>query len=117
MGCWTMSDKVAERFGLKIIDTVNNKFRGQMTIGPDMVNSQNICHGGVIFSFAQSTLEAFKTSTTAGDRQWHYSIVFLNSGKPGDEITAEVSAPGENVYDVTVRRTDGTVLAEMRANG
>ena len=112
-----MPDKVAERFGLKIINPANDKFRGQMTIGPDMVNSLNICHGGVIFSFAQSTLEAFKPSVTAGDRQWQYSIVFLNSGRPGDEITAEVSSPGENVYDVTVRRADGAVLAELRANG
>lgn len=112
-----MSDKVAERFGLKIIDAVNDKFRAQMTIGSDMVNSLNICHGGVIFSFAQSTLEAFWPLISAGDRLRQYSVVFLNSCKPGDEITAEASSPTENVYDVTVRRADGAVLAEIRANG
>lgn len=100
---------------MKIIEAGNGGRRGHMTIAADMVNSVNICHGGVIFSFAQSTLAALEPSVGAADKYWKYSITFLNSSKPGDEITAEVSSPATTVFDVTVKRNDGVILAEMRA--
>ena len=83
-----------------------------------MVNGHRICHGGYVFLLADTAF-AFACNTygdvtvAAG-----CDIVFAVSAHEGDELTAEAverARFGRNgIYDVTVRRADGELIAEMR---
>jgi acyl-CoA thioesterase len=75
-------------------------------------------HGGYVFLLADTAF-AFacnsygeRTVAAGGD------IVFLDPARAGDVLTAEAVERARvgrsGVYDVTVRRADGSVVAEMR---
>ncbi len=81
-------------------------------------NGHDICHGGVIFSLADSAFAFACNSYNKLAVAQHNTISFIAPGVLGDVLTAtarEVSLRGRNgIYDVSVTRGDGTVIAEMR---
>jgi acyl-CoA thioesterase len=83
-----------------------------------MVNGHGIAHGGYVFlladtafAFACNTYDQ-RTVAAGGD------IVFVDAARAGDALVAEaverVRRGRSGVYDITVRRADGSVVAEMR---
>ncbi len=88
-----------------------------LTVEPHHTNGHKICHGGFIFTLADS---AFAFACNSHNRMavaQHNTISFLRPGKLGATLVAtaaEVSLAGRSgIYDVTVR--DGeTVIAEFR---
>jgi acyl-CoA thioesterase len=89
-----------------------------MTVAASMVNGHGICHGGFIFTLADS---AFAFACNSYDRvtvAQHCEITFLVAGRVGDRLTADARerhrAGRSGLYDVTVTRDDGTAIAEFR---
>jgi acyl-CoA thioesterase len=89
-----------------------------MTVTDAMVNGHNICHGGFIFTLADS---AFAFACNTYNRRalaQHCTITFLSPGKLGDRLIAKGierhRAGRSGLYDITVTREDGTVIAELR---
>jgi len=82
------------------------------------LNGHSICHGGYIFTLADSAFAFACNSYNQVTLAQHNSITYLAPGKLGDRLTAtaqEMSRTGRSgVYDVTVRRDDGTVVALFR---
>ena len=89
-----------------------------LTVEKHHTNGHNICHGGVIFSLADSAFAFACNSHNTPSVAQHNTISFVAPGRLGDALTAtarEVSLVGRNgIYDVQVARQDGTVIAEMR---
>ena len=89
-----------------------------MQVRPDMLNGHGICHGGFIFTLADSTFafacNSYNQNTLAQQNQ----ITYLAPGLPGERLTAaatEVSRTGRSgVYDVTVTGEDGRTVALFR---
>ncbi|MBM2620608.1 hydroxyphenylacetyl-CoA thioesterase PaaI [Actinoplanes sp. LDG1-06] len=89
-----------------------------MVVRDDMLNGYELVHGGLLASLADSAFavacNTYGEITVAAG----FDITFLESGKAGDELTAhavERARRGRSgLYDVTVTRQDGTVLAEFR---
>jgi len=89
-----------------------------MTVRADMVNGHDLCHGGLIATLADSAFalacNSHGTATVAGG----FDITFLEPARGGDVLIAtadERAVRGRSgVYDVTIRREDGTVVAEFR---
>ncbi|MDJ0824054.1 MAG: hydroxyphenylacetyl-CoA thioesterase PaaI [Rhodobacter sp.] len=81
-------------------------------------NGHDICHGGVIFTLADSAFAFACNSYNQVAVAQHNMISFTEPGHLGDDLTAtarEVSLRGKSgLYDVRVARGDGTVIAEMR---
>ena len=83
-----------------------------------MVNGHGIVHGGLVASLADSAFAV--ACNTYGDVTVAAGcdIVFAAPARAGDELVAEAverSRFGRNgIYDVTVRRADGELIAEMR---
>lgn len=83
-----------------------------------MVNGHRICHGGYVFLLADTAFSfacnTYGEVTVAAG----CDIVFAVSAHEGDELTAEAverARFGRNgIYDVTVRRAGGELIAEMR---
>jgi len=91
-----------------------------LTVRPEMVNGHGICHGGFIFTLADSAF-AFACNSH-GDRAvaQHNAITFVRPGRLGETLTAtaeeRVTAGRSGIYDVRVTGSDGTIVAEMRGH-
>ena len=90
----------------------------KLTVRKHHTNGHNICHGGIIFSLADSAFAFACNSYNKLVVAQHNTISFIKPGNLGDELTAtarEISLTGRNgIYDVQVTRADGSVVAEMR---
>ena len=90
----------------------------RMRVREAMLNGHNICHGGLIFTLADSTF-AFacnsrnKVTVAAG-----CSIEFLKPGQLGDVLTCEgveqLLQGRHGVYDMKVTNQRGEVVAMFR---
>ncbi len=113
-------DKATHGLGIVLDDVGPGTARMSMTVRPDMVNGHGICHGGFIFTLADSTF-AFACNAY-GDRAvaHHNEITFVRPGRLGETLTAtaeeRVRAGRSGIYDVRVTGADGAVVAEMRGH-
>ena len=91
-----------------------------MTIRPEMTNGHGICHGGFIFSLADSAFAFACNSYNQRTVAQHCAVTFLRPGRRGDTLTAhavERNRSGRSgIYDVTVRDGQGEVVAEFRGH-
>ena len=89
-----------------------------MTVRPDMVNGHHICHGGLIFTLADSTFAFACNSYNRVTVAAGCSIEYLAPARLGDRLTAtgqERSLSGRSgVYDIQVTNQDGTLIALFR---
>lgn len=100
-------DRAAQALGLKIVRVEPGASLLTMVVRSDMVNGHHICHGGMIFSLADT---AFAYACNSYNRNTVASachIDFLAPAKEGETLEAEAverSASGRTgVYDITVR--------------
>lgn len=93
--------------------------RARMPVTATMVNGHAICHGGYIFTLADS---AFALACNAGGRLTVAAgadVTFVAAGRLGDVLVAdarELAAYGRSgITDVSVtRESDGALVAEFR---
>ncbi|GAB3192418.1 hydroxyphenylacetyl-CoA thioesterase PaaI [Hydrogenophaga aquatica] len=89
-----------------------------MTVRPDMVNGHHICHGGLIFTLADSAFAYACNSHNHNTVASACHIDFLAPAREGDVLEAEAverSAAGRTgVYDITVRVRGGRTVALFR---
>ena len=111
-------DRASQSLGMRILEVRPGYARLAMKIREDMVNGHQICHGGLIFTLADSAF-AFACNTydlvtvaAAG------TIEFLLAGRLGDELTATAEERTRSkrigVYDVSVHNQRGECVALFR---
>jgi acyl-CoA thioesterase len=111
-------DAASRALGIELDGVAPGRATARMTVTERMVNGHGIAHGGYVFlladtafAFACNTYDQ-RTVAAGGD------IVFVDAARAGDALVAEaverVRQGRSGVYDVTVRRADGSVVAEMR---
>ncbi|MEZ5651522.1 MAG: hydroxyphenylacetyl-CoA thioesterase PaaI [Burkholderiaceae bacterium] len=111
-------DHASQALGMEIQRIGPGTAEIAMTIRTDMVNGLGVAHGGFIFLLADSTFafacNSYNQRTVAAGAEIH----FLAPAHEGDRLTAvcqEVHRGGRSgIYDVTVRRQDGTRVAVFR---
>jgi acyl-CoA thioesterase len=85
-----------------------------------MMNGHGICHGGFIFTLADSTFAFACNSYDQRTVAQHCAVTFLRPGLRGQRLTAhavERSRTGRSgIYDITVRDDQGEVIAEFRGH-
>ncbi len=89
-----------------------------MRVRDDMINGHGTCHGGMIFSLADSAFafacNSYNLTTVAASAQ----ISFVRAARAGDHLTAtchEQFREGRNgIYDTTVRDQNGELIALFR---
>jgi phenylacetic acid degradation protein PaaD len=113
-----LADLASQSLGIEIIDVAPGGVQIAMTVRSDMVNGLGLCHGGIIFAFADSAF-AFACNSY-GDPMVAAgaNIEFLAPTPRGERLTAtatEVSRSARHgIYDVTVTAASGAVLAHFR---
>lgn len=111
-------DRASQNLGMKITHIAPGEATLTMPITEAMTNGHDNCHGGYIFTLADSAF-AFACNTynavTVGQQ---VSINYLFPAKLGDMLTAtarEASrARRSGVYDVTITNQDGRQVALFR---
>jgi acyl-CoA thioesterase len=100
-------DRAAQALGIEIVRVAPGRALATMMVRRDMVNGLAICHGGLIFSLADTAFayacNTYNRNTVAAACH----IDFLNPAKEGETLAAaavERALSGRTgVYDVTVR--------------
>ena len=111
-------DQATKALRISIDEVGPGRATARMRVTADMTNGHGIAHGGYIFLLADTAFayacNSYGPVTVAQGGQ----ITFLLPAREGDELTASaaerVRMKRNGVYDVSVRRADGTVLAEFR---
>ncbi|MCZ7657580.1 MAG: hydroxyphenylacetyl-CoA thioesterase PaaI [Xanthobacteraceae bacterium] len=113
-------DSASRGLGMRLLAVAPGCADLAMTVTETMVNGHRICHGGFIFTLADS---AFAYACNTHDQRTvaqHCAVTFLAPGSLGDVLTAravERQRVGRSgIYDITVTRQDGAVIAEFRGH-
>ena len=113
-------DHASQWAGMSVVSVAEGRAVLQLTVARHHCNGHGICHGGVIFMLADSAFAFACNSRNQATVAQHNLISFLAPGRLGDRLTAsarEVSRKGRSgIYDVTITREDGTVIAEFRGH-
>jgi acyl-CoA thioesterase len=111
-------DRTAQALGITVEAIGPGSAVCRMGVRDDMLNGHATCHGGLIFTLADT---AFAYACNAGNRATvalTCQVTFIAPARQGDVLTArahEQSRTGRTgVYDVEVRRADGRVVALFR---
>jgi len=111
-------DAASQCLGITISDVGPGTATATMVVRPDMVNGHGICHGGYVFTLADTAF-AFACNTY-GERTVAAGadIAFLEPVPAGETLTAAAverwRRGRSGIYDVTIRSDDGTIVAEFR---
>lgn len=113
-------DQASRGLGMELISVGPGRAELAMTVTDRMVNGHKICHGGFIFTLADSTFAFACNTYNQRTVAQQCAVTFITAGKLGDRLTArgvEVNRRGRSgIYDITVTRDDGTVIAEFRGH-
>ena len=111
-------DRAAQALGIKIDRVQPGASLLTMMVRSDMVNGHHICHGGMIFSLADTAFAYACNSYNKNTVASACHIDFLAPAKEGETLEAEAveqSAAGRTgVYDITVRNNHGKTIALFR---
>ena len=112
------ADQASRAMGMAIIAVSAGCATMQMTVRADMVNGHQTCHGGIIFTLADSAFAFACNNRNLLTVASGCSIEFLAPAYAGDILTAEareVALRGRTgVYDVAISNQTGTVIAAFR---
>jgi len=112
------ADRASQNLGLEILEVAPGSVRLRLLVRPEMVNGHGLCHGGFIFTLADSAFAFACNSYGEPMVAAGASIEFLAPTPAGQSLTAlatEVSRGARHgVYDVRVATTSGETVALFR---
>jgi acyl-CoA thioesterase len=111
-------DRASQALGMRVVEVRPGYARLVMQVRADMVNGHQLCHGGLIFTLADSAF-AFACNTydlvTVASAA---TVEFLLSARLGDELTAIAEERSRSkrtgIYDVAVSNQRGECVALFR---
>jgi acyl-CoA thioesterase len=114
------ADRASRGLGMRLDDVAPGRARLSMTVTEAMANGHGICHGGFIFSLADSAV-AFASNQRGGAAvAQHAAISFIRPGRVGEILVAEaverMRAGRSGMYDVRISTAGGELVAEFRGH-
>jgi acyl-CoA thioesterase len=111
-------DLASQKFGMRILEVKPGCAKVAMTVRPDMVNGHAVCHGGLVFTLADSAFafacNSYNDNTVAAGA----SIDYLIPARLGDELTAQAQelwrSRRSGIYEITVTNQRGERVALFR---
>jgi acyl-CoA thioesterase len=127
-----VQDEASRALGMALEEIAPGRARMRMTVRDDMINGHDLCHGGLIFAFADSAFafacNARNQVTVAAGAEIH----FISPASKGETLIAaaheRAGAGRSGIYDVEVtdaatgrlvalfrgraHRLQGTIVAE-----
>jgi len=114
------NDAASQGLGIILERVSPGEADASLTVEDKHLNGHRICHGGFIFTLADTAFAfACNTYNQAAVAQQN-SITFTHSGRPGAKLMAfakEVSRQGRSgIYDVNVVDDEGVTIAHFRGH-
>lgn len=113
-------DRASSGLGMRLESVAAGHAVISMRVTEAMVNGHGMCHGGFIFTLADSAF-AFACNSY-GERvvAQQAQITFLRPGRLGEQLRADATertrSGRSGIYDVRVIGDDDTVVAEFRGH-
>jgi acyl-CoA thioesterase len=111
-------DMASHALGIRIVDTAPGRATVAMRVRADMVNGHRVCHGGLVFTLADTGFAFACNSYGPNTLAAAGSIDFLAPAREGDELTATASelwrSGRSGLYQVEVTNQDGERIALFR---
>jgi len=112
------ADTCSRALGMELAEVRPGYARMRMTVRPDFLNGHQICHGGLIFTLADSTFAFACNSYNVNTVAAGCSIEYLRPVHGGDVLTAEAIEQTLNgrhgIYDIRVTNQAGDTVAMFR---
>ena len=112
------NDSASQGMGMRIESIAPGRAVLSMNVEERHTNGHKICHGGFIFTLADSAFAFACNSYNKSTVAQQCTINFLAPAGLGDHLTAdarEIHLAGRSgIYDITVTNQSGTRIAEFR---
>ena len=113
-------DRASKALGMTIEKIAPGEAMLSMTVRADMTNGHGICHGGFIFTLADSTFAFACNTYDQRTVAQQCAVTFIEPVREGEALTAHAiernRAGRGGIYDVTVRDSGNNVVAEFRGH-
>ncbi len=111
-------DTASRALGIELLEAAPGSVRVAMTVRDDMVNGHGICHGGIVFTLADSAFAFACNSHGEPMVAAGASIEFLAPIPRGARLIATATETSRTarggIYDVVVAKETGEPLAHFR---
>lgn len=112
------SDAATRGLNMEVTHVAEGTATLSMLIKPNMLNGHKTCHGGYLFTLADSAFAFACNSRNHVTVAAGCSIEFLSPGREGDVITATATEQSLNgrtgIYDARLTNQHGQVIALFR---
>ena len=112
------TDACSKSLGLELIEVRPGYACMQMDVRDEFLNGHGTCHGGLIFTLADSTFAFACNSHNINAVAAGCSIEFLRPVMRGERLTAEATEQSltgrTGIYDIRVTNHDGETVAMFR---
>jgi acyl-CoA thioesterase len=112
-------DRASRGLGIAVEAIAAGHARVAMTVTEAMTNGHGNCHGGFIFTLADSAFGLASNTYNQHSVAQHCAISFLRPARLGDRLVAEAverfREHRQGIYDIRVLRA-GEVIAEFRGH-
>ena len=112
--------RASRGLGMHLDAVAPGRARLSMAISESMANGHGICHGGFIFSLADSAMAFASNQNGDAAVAQHATITFVRPGRVGETLVAEaverMRAGRSGMYDVRVTTAGGDLVAEFRGH-
>ena len=113
-------DLTCQTLGIALEDVGPGRASMRMVVTANMVNGHGTTHGGYIFLLADAAFAYACNSYGPVTVAQSAHITFLRPARVGDQLTAQAVERARQsqygIYDVTVHRAEGQVIAEFRGH-
>ena len=110
-------DRASSSLGIEMVDAGPTQAVVRMTVRPDMVNGHDVCHGGLIFTLADTALALACNGGNVNTLAAAASIDFVRPALLGTTLVATatlIERRGRTGHDDVVVRDGAAVIALFR---
>lgn len=112
------ADTASAALGIELVELGEGRAVCRMAVTKQMINGHHLCHGGYIFLLADTAFACACNTSGPVTVAAGADITFVAPAHEGDVLTAEASERvcygRSGLYDITVKKSDGQVVAEFR---
>ena len=113
-------DVASQNIGITIDEVREGFARLKMPVKNEMLNGRGICHGGFIFTLADTAFACASNTRNDVNLAQKCSIEYKRPGQAGDTLTAIAEHLSQDdrygSYQVTVTDQDGNLIALFEGN-
>ena len=111
-------DAASRGLGMQLIEVGDGHATMSMAVTKDMINGLGVCHGGLIFTLADSAMAFATNSPDRFSLAVNAEIDWVNPGRLGTTLTASATEQfrqgRSTICDAVVTDSDDTIVAHFR---